>query len=47
MAKAKKILLWTGGSMAFVLVAASAAGYLYLEHLNGNITSVSDDGALW
>jgi LCP family protein required for cell wall assembly len=31
--------------MAFVLVAASAAGYLYIQHLNGNITSVSDDGA--
>ncbi|MEU6576163.1 LCP family protein [Streptomyces sp. NPDC046805] len=43
--KAKKILLWTGGSMAFVLVAASAAGYLYIQHLNDNITSVSDDGA--
>ncbi|MEU0334278.1 LCP family protein [Streptomyces sp. NPDC006193] len=42
---AKKVLLWTGGSMAFVLVAASAAGYLYIKHLNGNITSVSDDGA--
>lgn len=43
--KAKKILLWTGGSMAFVLVAVSAAGYLYIKHLNDNITSVSDDGA--
>ncbi|MFG2637791.1 LCP family protein [Streptomyces sp. NPDC048362] len=43
--KAKKALLWTGGSMAFVLVAVSAAGYLYIRHLNGNITSVSDDGA--
>ncbi|MGW7422491.1 LCP family protein [Streptomyces sp. NPDC054813] len=43
--KAKKALLWTGGSMAFVLVAVSAAGYLYVKHLNDNITSVSDDGA--
>ncbi|MFF4018148.1 LCP family protein [Streptomyces sp. NPDC001843] len=43
--KAKKILLWTGGGMAFVLVAVSAAGYLYIKHLNDNITSVSDDGA--
>jgi LCP family protein required for cell wall assembly len=41
----KKVLLWTGGSMAFVLVAVSAAGYLYIKHLNDNITSVSDDGA--
>ncbi|MER5429342.1 LCP family protein [Streptomyces sp. NPDC002588] len=43
--KAKKILLWTGGTMAFVLVGAAGAAYLYLEHLNSNITSVSDDGA--
>ncbi|MFJ9713686.1 LCP family protein [Streptomyces sp. NPDC101234] len=43
--KAKKALLWTGGSMAFVLIAVSAAGYLYIKHLNDNITSVSDDGA--
>ncbi|MDQ0581432.1 LCP family protein [Streptomyces rishiriensis] len=44
-AKAKKILLWTGGIMAFVLVGTAGAAYLYLEHLNDNITSVSDDGA--
>ncbi|WP_405882017.1 LCP family protein [Streptomyces sp. NBC_01136] len=37
--KAKKILLWTGGTMAFVLVAVSAAGYLYLKHLEGNVTT--------
>ncbi|MCK8434037.1 LCP family protein [Streptomyces sp. D2-8] len=43
--KGKKVLVWTGGSLAFVLVGASAAAYLYYEHLNGNITSVSDDGA--
>lgn len=45
MSKAKKVLLWTGGSMAFVLVVASAAVYLYIQHLDDNITSVSDDGA--
>ncbi|MPY60813.1 LCP family protein [Streptomyces spongiae] len=43
--KGKKILVWTGGTLAFVLVAGSAAGYFYYEHLNSNITSVSDDGA--
>ncbi|WP_328481517.1 LCP family protein [Streptomyces sp. NBC_00377] len=43
--KVKKILLWTGGIMAFVLVGTAGAAYLYIEHLNGNITSVSDDGA--
>ncbi|MFG2807620.1 LCP family protein [Streptomyces massasporeus] len=43
--KGKKVLMWTGGSLAFVLVGTSAAAYLYYEHLNDNITSVSDDGA--
>ncbi|MFF8973312.1 LCP family protein [Streptomyces sp. NPDC014995] len=43
--KAKKVLLWTGGTMAFVLVGTAGAAYLYLEHLNDNITSVSEDGA--
>ncbi|WP_239076200.1 LCP family protein, partial [Streptomyces sp. SID9913] len=43
--RARKALLWTGGVMAFVVLAAGAAGYLYLEHLNDNITAVSDDGA--
>jgi LCP family protein required for cell wall assembly len=43
--RAKKILLWTGGTMAFVLVAAAGGAYLYIKHLNDNITSVSDDGA--
>ena len=43
--KAKKILLWTGGTMAFVLVGTAGAAYLYIEHLNNNIASVSDDGA--
>ncbi|MEY9991828.1 LCP family protein required for cell wall assembly [Streptomyces sp. V4I8] len=43
--KAKKALLWTGGVTAFVVLAAAVGGYLYLEHLNDNIQSVSDDGA--
>ncbi|MER6233840.1 LCP family protein, partial [Streptomyces sp. NPDC001616] len=32
-------------TMAFVLVAAAGGAYLYIKHLNDNITSVSDDGA--
>ncbi|MEU1853003.1 LCP family protein [Streptomyces sp. NPDC019990] len=44
-AKGKKALLWTGGAMAFLLVAGSGAAYFYIEHLNGNIASLSDDGA--
>ncbi|MFE5397785.1 LCP family protein [Streptomyces sp. NPDC056568] len=43
--KGKKVLLWSGGTMAFVVLAAGTAGYLYLEHLNDNIQSVADDGA--
>ncbi|MEV0206717.1 LCP family protein [Streptomyces sp. NPDC050788] len=43
--KAKKALMWTGGSMAFVLLAVAGGAYLYIKHLNDNITSVSDDGA--
>ncbi|WP_328560865.1 LCP family protein [Streptomyces coelicoflavus] len=43
--KGKKILLWTGGTMAFVILAVGTAGYLYLQHLNDNIESLPDDGA--
>ncbi|MBD0840922.1 LCP family protein [Streptomyces sp. TRM68416] len=43
--KVKKFVLWTGGSMAFLLIATAGAGYLYLEHLNNNIDSVPEDGA--
>jgi LCP family protein required for cell wall assembly len=45
--KAKKAVLWTGGTMAFVLVAAAGAGYFYLQHLAGNIKTndVGDAGA--
>ncbi|MFJ9537304.1 LCP family protein [Streptomyces sp. NPDC101225] len=43
--KAKKALMWTGGGMAFVLLAVAGGAYLYIKHLNDNITSVSDDGA--
>lgn len=38
-------MLWTGGVLAFLLVAGAGAGYLYLDHLNDNIDSVPDDGA--
>ncbi|WP_416972617.1 LCP family protein [Streptomyces sp. 4F14] len=44
-AKGKKILMWTGGTMAFLLVGTAAAAYLYIEHLNDNISSSSTDGA--
>ncbi len=37
--------MWTVGTMAFVVLATGAAGYLYLQHLNDNIQSLPDDGA--
>ncbi|MEU9334873.1 LCP family protein [Streptomyces sp. NPDC048290] len=45
--KAKKALVWTGGTMAFVLLAAGVGGYLYLKHLEGNVdtTDVGDAGS--
>jgi LCP family protein required for cell wall assembly len=45
--KAKKVLAWTGGTMAVVLIATGAAGYFYLKHLEGNInaTDVGDAGS--
>ncbi|ANJ07860.1 LCP family protein [Streptomyces parvulus] len=43
--RGKRVLLWTGGTMAFVVLAGGTAGYLYLQHLNDNIQSVADDGA--
>ncbi|MGC4998132.1 LCP family protein [Streptomyces sp. DT195] len=42
--KAKKIAAWTGGGMALVLVAVGSAGYLYLKHLEGNV-STTDVGS--
>ncbi|MFI8790026.1 LCP family protein [Streptomyces sp. NPDC055105] len=43
--RAKKALLWTGGTMAFVLVAAVGGAYLYLRHLDGNINTTDVVGA--
>ncbi|MFF9486759.1 LCP family protein [Streptomyces sp. NPDC014676] len=43
--RGRKVLLWTGGTMAFVVLATAVGGYLYLEHLNDNIQSLPDDGA--
>ncbi|MFF8406301.1 LCP family protein [Streptomyces sp. NPDC015684] len=41
----KRILLWTGGTLAFVLVAGAGAAYLYLKHLDDNITTTDTAGA--
>ena len=43
--KGKKALLWTGGVMAFVLVAGVGGAYLYLRHLDGNIDKQDVVGA--
>jgi LCP family protein required for cell wall assembly len=36
----KKALLWTAGTVSFVLVAACVGGYLVYQHFNSNITTV-------
>ncbi|MFF9509594.1 LCP family protein [Streptomyces sp. NPDC014724] len=36
----KKVLLWTGGTMAFVLVGLSVGGYALYQHFNGNLSTV-------
>ncbi|MGP4046672.1 LCP family glycopolymer transferase [Streptomyces sp. 2A115] len=45
--RGKKIMLWTGGGMAFVLVGVAGAAYFYLKHLEGNVntTDVGSAGA--
>ncbi|MFI5680900.1 LCP family protein [Streptomyces cellulosae] len=41
----RKVLLWTSGTLAFVLVAGGTGVYLYLKHLDGNITTTDTAGA--
>ncbi|MYZ40231.1 MULTISPECIES: LCP family protein, partial [unclassified Streptomyces] len=36
----KKALVWTGGALAFVLVAGSVGAYAYYQHLNSNIDKI-------
>ncbi|MET9418147.1 LCP family protein [Streptomyces klenkii] len=36
----KKVLLWTGGTLAFVLVGGSLGAYLLYEHFNNNLNKV-------
>ncbi|KJY43136.1 LytR family transcriptional regulator [Streptomyces sp. NRRL B-1568] len=36
----KKVLIWTGGTLAFVLVGGSIGAYLLYQHLNNNIDKV-------
>ncbi|MER7721472.1 LCP family protein [Streptomyces flaveolus] len=42
--KGRKVLLWTGGTTAFVVLVAGVGGYLYLKHLEGNV-STTDVGS--
>ncbi|KOY50309.1 LCP family protein [Streptomyces sp. XY332] len=43
----KRILVVTGGTLAFLLVAGSVGAYLYYDHLNSNlnVTDVGDAGS--
>ncbi|MFH9983777.1 LCP family protein [Streptomyces sp. NPDC017179] len=43
--KAKKVLMWTGGTLVFVVVGAATAGYLVLKHLEGNVSTTDVGGA--
>jgi LCP family protein required for cell wall assembly len=43
--KSRKVLVWASGTLAALLVVTAGAGYLYYQHLNGNLTAVPDDGA--
>ncbi|GAA2451814.1 LCP family protein [Streptomyces glaucus] len=42
--RARKAVLWTGGTLALVLAATGTAGYAYLQHLEGNV-STTDVGS--
>ncbi|MFJ3642377.1 LCP family protein [Streptomyces sp. NPDC090108] len=37
--RARKVLAWTAGGTAVALVAVGTAGYLYIKHLEGNVTT--------
>ncbi|MFD8735546.1 LCP family protein [Streptomyces sp. NPDC059618] len=36
----RKVLMWTAGTLGFVLVAGSAGAYMLYRHFNGNISTV-------
>jgi len=44
-ARRRKVLMWTGGTVAFVLVGLSVGGYALYQHFNGNLSTV-DVGAV-
>ncbi|MGW2087381.1 LCP family glycopolymer transferase [Streptomyces sp. NPDC001880] len=41
----KKALLWTGGTMAFVLVGLSVGGYALYQHFDGNLNAIDVGGS--
>lgn len=44
-ARKKKMLVWTGGITAFVLVGGAGAAYYAYQELNGNINTIDVQGA--
>ncbi|MET9956657.1 LCP family protein [Streptomyces sp. NPDC006339] len=40
----KKVLMWTGGTMAFVLVGGAAGAYALYEHFDNNINTIEIAG---
>ncbi|WP_078877798.1 LCP family protein [Streptomyces sp. 150FB] len=43
-ARGKRVLRWSAGTLSFLILATAGAGYLYYEHLNGNIRSDARSG---
>ncbi|WP_329457559.1 LCP family protein [Streptomyces sp. NBC_01497] len=41
----KKVLLWTSGTLGFLVLATSGGAYAYYQHLNSNISTVDVGGA--
>jgi LCP family protein required for cell wall assembly len=46
MSRHRKLLAWTGGSLAVLLVAVTTTGYLLVRHLNSNIAQPDISGLL-
>ena len=46
MRRHRKLLAWTGGSLAVLLVAVTMSGYLLVRHLNSNIAQPDISGVL-
>ena len=46
MGRHRKLLAWTGGSLAVLMIAVAVSGYLLVRHLNSNIAQADVRGLL-